>query len=173
MHTGKLFCGPCVSVDQLLKVCKVEDIATLVKEKMHNDISIAKAPGKILYLDIAPQDKPAKKVIIRSGRVGLHMTKPVAKIAAELQYRYVLKPYRYLLPDKRINKGRNYMILQLLLEGKKEAEIVSLIGCTADNVTKVFQLYEQGKKYKPDDFLGKKMTDDDLCLAFASIYGNK
>ncbi len=66
------------------------------------------------------------------------MSKPVSAVPAALQQTYLLLPYRFLLADKAIAKGRHYAILALHHEQKlARADIVRLVHCTAAKVDEV------------------------------------
>jgi len=51
--------------------------------------------------------------------------------------------------------------------GKSKEDIPQIIGTSS---LKYIGLIEEGKKKKPDDFIGVKLTDDDMCKAFGAIY---
>lgn len=108
----------------------------------------------------------------RSGRVGLNMSKPVSAHSAEIQKQFLLIPYRFLIADKAIAKGRHYAILALHHERKLlKQEIVRLVGCKTDKIDAVISAMESGKSKSADAFVGKKMTDEDVCIFYGAYYG--
>jgi hypothetical protein len=64
------------------------------------------------------------------------------------------------------------MILALHHEGKKPDEIARKTNAQSKTVTKCIDLYEKGKKKKPETF-GKKLTDDEVCEAHGAILNIK
>jgi len=174
--SGEIVNGPCKCVDHILKLCQIGSIAELVNGPMKKDVSVTKKPGedKILYLDLFTDQALPKREMISSGRVGLNMSKPVSAHSAELQKHFLLIPYRFLIADKAIAKGRHYAILALHHEKKaSKQDIIRLVGCKADKVESVLELMESGRTKSADSFIGKKMADDDVCTFYGAFYAKK
>lgn len=99
------------------------------------------------------------------------MSKPVSAHSAELQKQFLLTPYRFLIADKAIAKGRHYAILALHHERKlSKQEIVRLVGCKTDKIDAVLTAMESGKSKSADSYVGKKMGDDDVCIFYGAYY---
>jgi len=107
-----------------------------------------------------------KQDVFRSPRVGLHMTKGASHL--ETQIKYVYRFYRYFTKPNKIPKGKNLMVLSLHHEGKKADEIARLTGAQAKTVAKHIELYEAGRKKKPEGY-AKKLTDDEVSEAIGCL----
>jgi hypothetical protein len=163
MDTGDVICGPSLTVDHLLAQCQSESIRELVDEKMKGEIGVEQAEGKPLYISFV-SDLP-QRMLLASPRVGLQPTKAAD---ASLQVAYVNAHYRFFVPHKKLVKGRFWMFLALNRMGKSKEEILRLAGGTSEGLRKVLERFENGKKKKPESFVGRgKLTDED----FAEFYG--
>lgn len=106
------------------------------------------------------------------------MTKSNA--TAQRQMEYLFKFYRFFVEPKQIFKGKHYMILALYAQGKSKLDIRSQTGGNPDKAialceevrTSTSSVSEkvQGKKMKPESFLKKKLSDDDVCRAFGAMW---
>ncbi|PRP85083.1 hypothetical protein PROFUN_07267 [Planoprotostelium fungivorum] len=172
LQDGKIICGPSLSVDHLLSVCKAEDIKTLVNEKMQGDISVFPSEDKSNILVLEDSNNTFdKKPVYRSGRVGLHMTKKVATDDDKTaQMDFVFKNYRYFCEAKKISKGNHYASTALLWRGMSPKEIANILPTKLTTIEKYRDLFEEGKKMKEEKFLGTKMTDSQICQAIGSLH---
>jgi len=164
--TASVICGPSLTVDHILKLCSASGVKEFVEDSLKKKLSIAKEDGRPLYVVHDPT-LPQREVF-KSGRVGLHMTKQSA--SASLQQQYVFKLYRFLTNPKLIPKGRNLMILGLLHKGvPNKNEITHKLGTTAALTEKTTTLFEKGKKSSIDNFMGRRLSDDEVSEAFGCL----
>jgi len=166
--TAKVVCGPSKTVDHILEVCKAEQnaVKAFVEEQLKKNLSIAKIPGGLLYIEFDPT--LPRRDIFKSARVGLHMTK--TNVAASLQQQYVYKLYRFLTNPKSIPKGRNLTILGLLHKGVARGDIMRLTGATQALTDKTISLFEKGKKSDIEKFMGSRLSDDEVSEAFGCLH---
>jgi len=139
--TATLVNGPCKCVDHILQLCGASSIATFVEQSLKTDLSCAAAHSPLRI--VADDGILRSRVIHRSIRVGLQPTK--AGVDPEVQLRMLFQPYRFLIADKRIAKGRPHLVGELLRTGRPRADIAALSFCTPSKIGELIAAFEAGK----------------------------
>jgi len=167
LSNGKIICGPCNTVDHLLKLCGAATINDLVESQMKDDISIFGGQCNQLYL--YPLDEPRDDKILHTGRVGLYMTKRNVKL--EVQEEYVMRNYRSIVEPRKVWKGKHLMVCSLLNDGKSVHEIVQVTGMKEATVGRFKESFKNGLKNDKDIsyFAGKRISDELACECFGLI----
>eukprot|EP01132_Coremiostelium_polycephalum_P009302 gene9302-11403_t len=162
--------GPSLCVDHILKLTNQKDIHSFVTT---NGRSVFQSENSMLYLklrdDVVNSNSnstkttiifPNKTKPIASGRVGLTLKryKPKQEFLIGLNYRYIR------LPDK-VKKGKQYMTVSLLLQGKSLVDIKNTTKTTANAIEKIRTLISQGEKLTSKDLSQFKgdLSTDQLC----------
>lgn len=166
LSNNKIICGPCNSVDHILKLCGASNINSLVENDMKNDISVFGGDCKKLYL--YPLDTPNSDKILHTGRVGLYMTKK--NIDVNIQADYVFRNYRSVTEPKKIWKGRHLMALSLLHSGKSISQISNQTGIKEGVIIRYQNAYNEGLSSNKDLSIYTKRIGDNLaCICFGAI----
>ena len=171
LSTGKIICGPCNSVDHLLKTCDAPTIQHLVSETMRDDISVCGCANNTLYL--YPLQSSREDPIIHTGRVGLYMTK--ASVPVEKQAEYVFRNYRSVAEAPKVTKGRHLMGLALCREGKNAAQISAITGIKESVAQRYINAYREGHSMAKDlsVYAGKRISDSLACEAYGAIVAHE
>eukprot|EP01117_Protostelium_nocturnum_P012640 TRINITY_DN4650_c0_g4_i1.p1 TRINITY_DN4650_c0_g4~~TRINITY_DN4650_c0_g4_i1.p1 ORF type:complete len:330 (+),score=123.76 TRINITY_DN4650_c0_g4_i1:127-1116(+) len=168
LSDNSVVCGPSKTVDKILETCGAPGVKEMVDDTLKGDIScLSPADPKekrALYLEL--KDLP-QETVYRSGRVGLHMTK--AKADVELQKEFVFKNYRYLITPKDVPKGAFYVVVALDWRGTSKEDIAKIVKTKASTIDNYTKLRQKGVALGPDAFVGKKMTDANVCEAYGSL----
>jgi hypothetical protein len=154
--------GPSLTVDTILSlndVSKVEDLAKILKEK--HELSIFNDEK---YLKISESEDLTNLKVYQSGRVGLTLK---MKDNIEKRKEYLLKFYRFFTFPKEIKKGKNYMVSAAIHQGMKDDEISKVFKSTKASVEKFRSSYNTTSDVK--DFIGKKLSNDDLALLHGAL----
>eukprot|EP01116_Phalansterium_solitarium_P020353 TRINITY_DN5987_c0_g1_i1.p1 TRINITY_DN5987_c0_g1~~TRINITY_DN5987_c0_g1_i1.p1 ORF type:complete len:324 (+),score=100.14 TRINITY_DN5987_c0_g1_i1:46-1017(+) len=168
---GTIVNGPSLVVDHLLKLCGADTIASLMDVRLKGDISVEQGGGRPLFLvPIAPGSR-APVPVHRSARFGLNMSKK--DVAPEVQQRFIFKLYRFVAYPDKIPKGRPHLNVALHHSGLSAEEIIKISGGTKAGLENVIKAYKEGLTIDPAKWVGAKLSDSDVCKAFASIHGKK
>lgn len=163
-----IICGPCLCVNEILKIHNKESIDELVEDENYIKSINSGAPYPdeetglmILLCDV---ETYYERNIQKSIRIGLNMNKK--DVDKKIQREYCFKPYRYFATDYKLSKGRTHGILGMINEGKTKDEIVEIFG--PSNVDKLIENYNEGQHMNIKDFYDKKLEDKDLAFVLGA-----
>ena len=166
LSSGEIICGPCNSVDHILKLNDAATINILVDEHMKDKLGCDGSEQTSLYL--YPLDKPREDTIIHTGRVGLYMTKKNVSVAD--QANYVMRNYRSVAEPRKVSKGRHLMTLALLNDGKSVTEIAQITGMKEAVIRRQKDSFDSGKKQAQDlSVFAKRINDTVACECYGAI----
>lgn len=167
---GKLFEGPCVSVNRLLAHAGVKEIEDLVALPSF-DFEVGNSGAQVLrrnqlYLHF-PSHPLAKREVVKSGRVGLSLRRLKPTSAAE---QFFVKPYRYqAAPVSRWTKGTQYLVPSLRAQGHDTDAIVRATGLDRERVESLLGWCDQGAELPTsaaEKFFGCALADDQATCNF-------
>lgn len=167
---GKLFSGPSLLVDELLRLSNANNLAELVNEHWKNDIdAFASAPSKAPSLRLHALDVPRvttgqPEAIYKSPRIGLELSHPSIPLPEAGDVRrtlehprtiFVSRHYRHFVrPALLTSNGRGHTLLGVLhhltsnkheLPSKSDKELqaslISLTGLKASTAEKYLDEY--------------------------------
>eukprot|EP01112_Ceratiomyxa_fruticulosa_P018123 TRINITY_DN5756_c0_g1_i2.p1 TRINITY_DN5756_c0_g1~~TRINITY_DN5756_c0_g1_i2.p1 ORF type:complete len:365 (-),score=76.84 TRINITY_DN5756_c0_g1_i2:85-1179(-) len=184
--------GPSLTVDYILKTCKVGTIVEFV-EKYGISAVEAKAGesssesekdkkgksssdgNKMLFVKYVGDGKIPHLPVLQSARVGLGIKK-----YKETMEHYFAKHYRFFTQPSKTKKGKHYMAISLHQKGNTKVHICGVTKMKA--VDKHIELFEKGRKIGQDkekrdailkkQYMGVELESDDICelLGLCSTY---
>lgn len=168
----KIICGPCLCVDEFLRLTEKSSIGEFVEdEKFNKKINTPGANLISIYWETRPMEDFR---IQRSVRIGLNLNKKTlisngmkTDLDKEIQREFVSKSYRYFGTNNKLSKGRTHGIVEMIREGRSNKEIKKIFGST--NIDKVRNNYDQGKNIDIEDFYDRKLEDKDLPFVLGYI----
>jgi 3-methyladenine DNA glycosylase Mpg len=152
---GRVIAGPSLCVDQVLSAtgaASVADLDRAIGEKL------AWERDNPVLLGPPSTDAP---VIFQSARVGLSLKK-VSRTATS--FRYLMRPYRYLVEPHRISKGKLHVVLALHARGVGIEKIYEMTRCPKKSIRAYIDAHEAGRgqaDFSP--YCGIDLSPLDLC----------
>lgn len=173
-ETNEIFEGPCVCVDQMIKLLNKENINDFASELEKSDFCIFNSPLSIVRIK-KNLDNLNKCKIYRSSRVGLTLKKSSGnwKHAHDMhslnQKDWIFRPYRYMTSLNK-SKGKHYIIVELVAEGLNVDKIASKTGSTIKKVSSLIESYNKGSELNNiKSYENRNLTNEDICELYAIL----
>lgn len=156
---AKLIEGPCMVVDNILKMAETEKILDLVGKKNYTHSVFS--DDSILRL--APVKKKEVRPVVKSPRFGLTL-KQVEKERTD----FIVRDYRYLNVPEQMTKGKHHIIVALYKQGKTAEQICEITKTKMAVAKRYLELYDNNK-HTAEFFSGKDINTELLCQMYSCL----
>lgn len=165
LSDGKLYEGPCLTVNAILDIAGVDSVAPFADDLMKGEWQAASTDdAHPLRLVPTESGDPRTDEVHRCMRVGLTLKKQDQK---EGRLRFIGAPYRFLTQMTRIKKGSPNIIAALAHEGLDPGEIAAMARRTPKSVKTSYDLYRKGRSEQLAAFVGQSIKTTE----YARLYG--
>lgn len=147
--------GSCLCVEHMLRLTGYQHVSQLDEALGQNAVT---APGPI-YLRQAPEARQGK--LWSTARVGLTLKRAASHPTMPS---YLMRPYRFLRPERWIKKGRTYLNLAMLGQGMEPGEVRRLTGSPENSLRRLQEARALGlgqRDFLP--FFGRPLKNEDLA----------
>lgn len=163
----KIFCGPCVVVDELLRSLQVSSIAQYVNE---HGVESSKKKKNNLHLALSGEDEGGHdevKKVYKTPRVGLSLLKH-PHFSEDVFFFYAHR-LRFLVEPHKVTKHRHLLALVMMEDEIHEDTIEKIVGTKKKNILQWRADYESGQRMcKVESYFGTKV---DQVQAYCKMYG--
>jgi len=168
IDTDEYIEGPCNCVNHILTLNRskkgIPEISEFVEFERF-DLSVTQR-GRLF---LKQNNTLEQLAVVASPRVGLTLK----KTDGERTY-FLMKNYRFMSHPLLVRKGRVNLVLGLYADGKNAKEIQDTTGCGAATIKKYLALFDEAKgSTKVEEYAGKALSIDDLCMLCGMLEGAK